>query len=82
MFEAVNPDAALPGASGLRDVESERRTEHADLGESPTESERLDAWQDPDDWEHEQYGHVSHHPQIQMLCQHLQLQNRNVHHIL
>ena len=35
-----------------------RRTEYADLGNPPTESERLDAWQDPDGREPQQYGHL------------------------
>ena len=35
--------------SWLRDLRNLRRTEHVDLGNSPTESERLDVWQDPDD---------------------------------
>ena len=34
-----------------------RRTEYADLGNPPTESERLYAWQDPDGREPQQYGH-------------------------
>ena len=46
LFEVANP--ALPGASWLRDLGNRRRTEYADLGNPPTESERLDAWQDPD----------------------------------
>ena len=33
---------------GLRDLRNLRRTECADLGNPPTESERLDAWHDPD----------------------------------
>ena len=47
-FEVANPDSALPGASWLRDLRNLRRTEYADLGNPPTESERFDAWQDPD----------------------------------
>ena len=43
LFEAANPDAALPGAPWLRDLRNLKRTEYADLGNSPTESERLDA---------------------------------------
>ena len=48
LFEAANPDAALPGASRLHDLRNRRRTEHAVVGKPPTESERLDAWQDPE----------------------------------
>ena len=48
LFEVANPESALPGASWLRDLRNLRRTEYADLGNPPTESERLDAWQDPD----------------------------------
>ena len=43
LFEVVNPDFALPGAS--RNL---RRTEYADLGNPPTESDRVDAWQEPE----------------------------------
>ena len=46
LFEVANPDSALPGAS------------YADLGNPLTESERLDAWQDPDGREQQQYGHL------------------------
>ena len=60
LFEAANPDSALLGASWLRDLRNLRRTEYADLGNLPTESERLDAWQDPDGREPQQYGHLSH----------------------
>ena len=58
LFEVANPDSALPGASWLRDLRNLRRTEYADLGNPPTESERLDAWQDPDGREQQQYGHL------------------------
>ena len=68
LFEAANL------ASWLRDMRNLRRTEYADLGNPPTESERLDSWQDPDGREQQQYGlSFPHHHQIQMLCQHLQL---------
>ena len=73
LFEAANPDSALPAASWLRDLRNSRRTEYADLGNPPTESERVNAWQDPDGRE-KQLSMVifSHHHQIQMLCRHLQ----------
>ena len=58
LFEVANPDSALPGASWLRDLRNLRRTEYADLGNPPTEPERLDAWQDPDGGEQKQYGHL------------------------
>ena len=58
LFEVANPDSALPGASWLRDLRNLRRTEYADLGNPPTESERLDAWQDPDGREQQQFGHL------------------------
>ena len=58
LFEVANPDSALPGASCLRDLRNLRRTEYADLGNPPTESERLDAWQDPDGREQQQCGHL------------------------
>ena len=58
LFEVANPDSALPGASWLRDLRNLRRTEYADLGNPPTESERLDAWQDPDGREPQQHGHL------------------------
>ena len=58
LFETANPDSALPGASGLRDLRNLRRTEYADLGSPPTESERLYAWQDPHGREPQQYGHL------------------------
>ena len=58
LFEVANPDSALPGASWLRDLRNLRRTEYADLGNPPTESERLDAWQDPDGREQRQCGHL------------------------
>ena len=58
LFEVANPDSALPGASWLRDLRNLRRTEYADLGNPLTESERLDAWQDPDGREQQQYGHL------------------------
>ena len=58
LFEAANPDSSSPGASRLRDLRNLRRTEHADLGNPPTESERLDAWQDPDGREQQQHGHL------------------------
>ena len=48
LFEAANPDATLPCVSCLRDLRNLRRTEYADLGNPPTESERLDAWQNTD----------------------------------
>ena len=40
LFQAANPDAALPGASWLRDLRNLRKTQYADLGNPPTESER------------------------------------------
>ena len=40
------------------DLSNLRRIEYADLGNPPTESERLDAWQDPDGKEQPQYGHL------------------------
>ena len=52
LFEVANPDSALLGASWLRDRRNLRRTEYADLRNPPTESERLDAWQE------QQYGHL------------------------
>ena len=58
LFEVANPDSALPGASWLRDLRNLRRTEYADLWNPPTESERLDAWQDPHGREQQQYGHL------------------------
>ena len=58
LFEVANPDSAFPGDSWLRDLRNLRRTEYADLGNPPTESERLDAWQDPDGREQQQYGHL------------------------
>ena len=58
LFEVANPDAALPGASWLLDLRNLRRTEHADLWNPSTESECLDAWQDPDDREQQQHGHL------------------------
>ena len=67
LFEAVNPDSSLLGASWLRDLRNQRRTGYADLGNPPTESERLDAWQDPDGTEPQQYGHLfppSPHPDV------------------
>ena len=82
LFEAANPDFVLLGASWLRDLRKLRRTEYADLGNPPTESERLDARQYPDGREPQQYGIFSHHHQIQMFCLHLQLQNPNFHRIL
>ena len=57
MFETGNPDSALPGASWLRDLRNLRRTEYTDLGIPPTESERLEAWQDPDGRVPQNYGH-------------------------
>ena len=57
-FEVANPDSALPGALWLRDLRNLRRDEYADLGNPPTESERWDAWQDPDGREQQQYGHL------------------------
>ena len=58
LFEVACPDAALPGASWIRDLRNLRRTEYADLGNPPTESERLDAWQDPDGREQQLCGHL------------------------
>ena len=58
LFEVANPDSTLPGASWLRDLRNLRRTEYADLGNPPTESERLDAWQDPDGREKQHFGHL------------------------
>ena len=49
--------AAPEHSSWLRDLRNLRRTEYADLGNPPTESERLDAWQDPDGREQQPYGH-------------------------
>ena len=77
-FEAAYPDSALPGASRLCDLRNLRRTEYADLGNPPTESERLDARQDPDGREQPQYGHLfppSPDPDVV----HLELQNHNFH---
>ena len=54
LFETANPDSVLLGASWLRDLRNLRRTEYADLGSPPTESERLDAWQDPNGREPQQ----------------------------
>ena len=59
LFEVASPDSALPGASWLRDLRNLKRTEYADLGNPPTESERLDAWQDPDGIEQKQHGHLT-----------------------
>ena len=67
LFEAANPDSSLLGASSLRDLRTQRRTEFADLGNPPTESERLDAWQVPDGREPQQHGHLfppSPHPDV------------------
>ena len=36
LFEAANQDSALPGASWLRNVRNLRRTEYADLRNTPT----------------------------------------------
>ena len=58
LFEVANLDSALPGASWPRDLRNLRRTEYADLGNPPNESERVDAWQDPDGREQQQYGHL------------------------
>ena len=60
LFEVANPDSASLGASWLRDVRNLRRTKYANLGNPnpPTESERLDAWQDPNGREQQQYGHL------------------------
>ena len=58
LLEAANPDSALPAASWLGDLRNLRRTEYADLGNPPTESERVSAWQDPDGREQQQYGHL------------------------
>ena len=58
LFETANPDSALPGASWLFYLRNLRRTECADLGSPPTESERLDAWQDPDGREPQQNGYL------------------------
>ena len=59
LLEAAKLDAALPGASRLRDLRNlRRRTEHADLGNPSTETERLDAWQDPDGREQQQNGNL------------------------
>ena len=54
LFEVANPHSALPCAAWLRDLRNLRRTAYADLGNPPTESERLDAWQDPDGREQRQ----------------------------
>ena len=61
LFEAGNPDAALPGATRLRDLRILRRTEYVYLENPPTESERLDAWQDPDGRESNNMVIFSHH---------------------
>ena len=58
LLEVANPDSALLGASRLGDLRNLRRNEYADLGNPPTESERLDAWQDPDGREQQQFGHL------------------------
>ena len=57
LFEAANPDSALLCATWLRELRNLRRTEYADLGNFPAESERLDAWQDCNGREQQQYGH-------------------------
>ena len=57
LFDVATPDSALPCASWLPDLRNLKRTENADLGKPPTEYERLDAWQDPDGREQQQYGH-------------------------
>ena len=57
LFEATNPDAALPGASGHRDLRHLRETECADLG---------DTWQDPSGRNSSNMFHTSHTHQIQM----------------
>ena len=55
-LEVANTDSALSGASWIRNLRNLRRT--LTLRNPPTESERLDAWQDPDDREQQQYGHL------------------------
>ena len=75
LFEAANRDSALRGASWSRDLRNLKRTENADLGNPPTESERLDARQAPDGREQPQYGHLFPDPDVA----HLQLQNHNFH---
>ena len=62
LYEAANPDTGLLGASRLRDLRILRRTEYADLGNPPTEAERLDAWQDLGGREQQQYGHYFPQP--------------------
>ena len=79
LFEVANPDSALPCASWLRDLRNLRRTEHADLGNPPTGSERLDAWHDPDGREQQQYGHLFPPlPDSDVVPAH-QLQNHSFH---
>ena len=53
--------SAFLGASWLRDLRNVRRTEYADLGNFSSEFERLDAWQDPDGREQQQYVFSHHH---------------------
>ena len=80
LFEVANPDSALPGASWLRDVQNLRRTEYADLGNPPTESETF-GWLGKIPMVENSNSKVifSHHHQIQMLYWHLQLQNHSLH---
>ena len=54
-------------------------SEDADLGRSPTESELSDAWQDPGVENSNNMVIFSHNHQIQMSCQHIQIQNTNFH---
>ena len=64
LFEVANPDSALSGASWIRYLRNLRRT--LTFGNPPTESERLDAWQDPDHREQQQYGHLFPPSPVQM----------------
>ena len=58
IVETATSDSALPGASWLLDLRNSKRTENADVGNPPTEFERLDAWQDPDGREQQQWSHL------------------------
>ena len=83
LFEGANPDAAFVVASWLRDLRNLRRTEYADLGE-PSDR-KLNVWmlgKIPVVENNNTMVTFSHNHQIQMSCQHLQLQNNNCHHTL
>ena len=74
--------AAPEHSSWLRDLRNLRRTEYADLGNPPTESERWMLGKIPMVENSNHMVIISHHHQIQMLCWHLQLQNHRFHSIL